>query len=184
MSEEELVDKILRSTSEGMTIAIDLYGGAVKKICMSILAGYQNEDVEEAVSDSFVALWKAIETGRYDRSVGIKYYLYGIARRTALNKKRELAKNQTTEDIDNVVRIADVDVEQEAMRKVEYQILNEMIMELGSPDKEIFLYRYYEQFTIKEIAAKLMITVKTVENKLTRGRARLKKKLLQCGVSL
>lgn len=92
MSEEELVDKILRSTSEGMTIAIDLYGGAVKKICMSILAGYQNEDVEEAVSDSFVALWKAIETGRYDRSTGIKYYLYGIARRTALNKKRELAK--------------------------------------------------------------------------------------------
>ena len=140
--------------------------------------------MEEAVSDSFVALWKAIETGRYDRSVGIKYYLYGIARRTALNKKRELAKNQTTEDIDNVVRIADVDVEQEAVRKVEYQILNEMIMELGSPDKEIFLYRYYEQFTIKEIAAKLMITVKTVENKLTRGRARLKKKLLQCGVSL
>ena len=39
MSEEELVDKILRSTSEGMTIAIDLYGGAVKKICMSILEG-------------------------------------------------------------------------------------------------------------------------------------------------
>lgn len=83
-----------------------------------------------------------------------------------------------------MVRIADVDVEQEAMRKVEYQILNEMIMELGSLDKEIFFYRYYEQFTIKEIAAKLMITVKTVENKLTRGKARLKKKLLQCGVSL
>lgn len=184
MNDEELADQLLRNTSEGMSIAIELYGGAVKKICRTILAGYQNEDVEETVSDSFVALWKAIETDRYDGSVSIKTYLYGIARRTSLNKKRELAKKHPTEDIDNVVKIADVDVEREAVRKVDYQILNEMIMELKSPDKEIFIYRYYEQYTIKEIAAKLMITAKTVENKIARGRARLKKKLIQCGVSL
>ena len=184
MNDDELVDKLLRNTSEGMSIAIELYGGAVKKICRTILAGYQNEDVEEAVSDSFVALWKAIETGRYDGSVRIKSYLYGIARKTALNKNRELAKKQTTDDIDNVIKISDVNVEQEVVRKADYQILNEMIMELKSPDKEIFIYRYYEQYTIKEIAEKLMITAKTVENKIARGRARLKKKLIQCGVSL
>lgn len=184
MNDEELEDRLLQNTSEGMSVAIELYGGAVKKICRTILAGYQNEDIEEAVSDSFVALWKAMETGRYNGSVGIKSYLYGIARKTALNKKRELAKRQTTEDIDNVIKIADVDVEREAVQKVDYQILNEMIMELKSPDKEIFIYRYYEQYSIKEIAEKLMITAKTVENKIARGRARLKKKLIQCGVSV
>lgn len=183
MNDEALVDLILRNTSEGMTIAIERYGGAVKRICRTILAGYPSEDVEEIVSDSFAALWKAIETGRYDGSVSVKSYLYGIARRTALNKNRELAKKRTTENIDNVIEFADVDVEQEAIRKVDYQILNEMIMELESPDKEIFIYRYYEQYTIKEIAAKLKITAKTVENRISRGRAGLKKKLVQCGVS-
>ena len=94
------------------------------------------KDVEEVVSDAFVALWRAIETGRYDGSVGIKYYLYGIARKTALNRKRELSKRQSTEAIDEVIKIADLNVEQEAVRKVDYQILNEVIMELKSPDKE------------------------------------------------
>lgn len=130
MNDEELADRLLQNTSEGMSVAIELYGGAVKKICRTILAGYQNED------------------------------------------------------INNVIKIADVDVERETVQKVDYQILNEMIMELKSPDKEIFIYRYYEQYSIKEIAEKLMITAKTVENKIARGRARLKKKLIQCGVSV
>lgn len=56
-------------------------------------------------------------------------------------------------------------------------------MELESPDKEIFIYRYYEQYTVKEIAEKLKIKAKTVENKLDRGKAGLMKKLVQCGVS-
>ena len=183
MNDDALVDIILRNTSEGMTIAIEQYGGAVKKICRTILSGYPGEDVEEIVSDSFVALWKAIETGRYDGSVSVKSYLYGIARKTALNKKRKLTKRRTTENIDHVIDFADVDVEQEAIRKVDYQILNEIIMELESPDKEIFIYRYYEQYSIKEIAAKLKIKTKTVENKISRGRAGLKKKLVQCGVT-
>lgn len=183
MNDEELVAIILRDTSEGMSIAIESCGGAVKKICRTILAGYPSEDVEEIVSDSFVALWKAIETGRYDGSVSVKSYLYGIARKTSLNKKRELAKKKTTENIDQVMDFADVDVEQEAIRKVDYQILNEVIMELESPDKEIFIYRYYEQYTVKEIAEKLKIKAKTVENKLDRGKAGLMKKLVQCGVS-
>ena len=62
---------------------------------------------------------------------------------------------------------ADVDVEQEAIRKVDYQILNEVIMELESPDKEIFIYRYYEQYTVKEIAEKLGISVYTVQEHIS-----------------
>lgn len=184
MKDEELIDKLLWHTSEGMSIAIDLYGKAVKKICSTILDGYPMEDAEEVVSDAFVALWRAIETGRYDGSVGIKYYLYGISRKTALNRKRELSKRQSTEAIDEVIKIADLNVEQEAVRKVDYQILNEVIMELKSPDKEIFIYRYYEQYSIKEIAAKLMMNAKAVENKIARGKVKLKKRLLQCGVSV
>ena len=183
MNDEELVDRLLRDTSEGMTTAIDLYGGAVKKICTTILSGYQSEDVEEAVSDAFVALWKSLQAGRYDGSVSIRSYLYGIARRTALNRRRELAKKQRTENIDNVVRMADVDVEQEAIQKVNDQILNEVIMELKSPDREIFIYRYYEQYSIREIAEKLALTAKSVENRIARGKAGLKEKLLRCGVS-
>lgn len=184
MSEQELLYYIRTDTSLGLQKAIEEYGGAVKTICRSILAGYSDEDVEEAVSDTFVGLWRASERIELVDGSGLKGYLYGIARRTALNKKRKLAKQQTMEDIDTVVEAADTDVEQEAVRNAEYQILYQMVLDMTSPDKEIFLYRYFRDYTVKEIATNLAITAKTVENRLRRGRARLKRQLLQVGIDV
>ena len=57
-----------------------------------------------------------------------------------------------------------------------------MIDAMKSPDREIFIYRYYEQNSIREIAQKLTLSVKSVEGRLARGREHLKKQLLQKGV--
>ena len=43
---------------------------------------------------------------------------------------------------------------------------------MKSPDREIFIYRYFYQHSIKEIADKLALKAKTVENKLSRGKHR------------
>ena len=55
--------------------------------------------------------------------------------------------------------------------------------ELPPPDREIFLLRYYLYQPVKEIARRLGMTPKAVEHKLRRGRERLRKKLIERGVS-
>lgn len=91
MKDADLLKILHENTSYGIEVAIDTYGKAVKTICQTILTGFSEEDVEEAVSDTFVGLWKAIDRIKLERETGLKEYLYGIARRTALNKRRKLA---------------------------------------------------------------------------------------------
>lgn len=185
MSEKELLECLKEDASRGIQAAIDMYGKAVKTICQSILSGYSTQDIEEAVSDVFVGLWKSREYIILEDETGLKSYLYGIARRTALNKKRTLAKRRPTEELDMVLDAAsDENVEEEAVRRSEYQLLYQLIIDMGSPDKEIFIYRYFEQNSVKEIAQRLTLKAKTVENKLARGKIKLKKQLMKSGIEV
>lgn len=123
---------------------------------------YSNEDIEETVSDAFVALWMARHKIEVTNECGIKEYLYGITRRTALNRRRKLTKtrlgltNEEISDIDASGRlVAGNDVEKEVISKSEYILLHQLIEEMKSPDNEIFSFRYFEGYSIKEIAERI-----------------------------
>lgn len=183
MPEEHLLLLIKEDAAQGIEQAIEQYGGAVKTICQSILRGYPMQDIEEAVSDAFVGLWKSRDKIILKQGKGLKIYLYGIARKTALDRKRVLAKQRPTEDFDQVPEMASAeDIEQTVVQNDERATLWELIEAMKSPDREIFIYRYYEQNSIREIAEMLSISVKSVEGRLARGRERLKKQLLQRGI--
>ena len=196
MYEERRNDKkILRllneNVSEGMELLIDEYGGAVKTICLSILTGFSQEDIEETISDIFVALWMTRDKIVVGRDSGLKSYLYGIARKTALNRRRKLMhdlEHNASNDIDEMdnqnILVAQDNIENEILKKSEYVILHQLIEEMKSPDCEIFKYRYFEDYSVKEIAKQLNLTAKVVENRLGRGRAKLKQQLILCGIDM
>ena len=56
MTDEKLIALIKKKPEQGIAAAIDLYGGAVRTICSSVLES--REDIEEAVSQVFYRLWK------------------------------------------------------------------------------------------------------------------------------
>ena len=85
MSEKELLVCLQEDASRGIQLAIEIYAKPVKTICLSVLNGYSQQDIEEAVSATFVGLWKAKDRIVLDDENGLKSSLYGIARITALN---------------------------------------------------------------------------------------------------
>lgn len=189
--EKEILRMLENDASVAMEKIIDKYGGAVKTICRSILLGFTDEDIEETISDVFVALWLARERIEVTKDCGLKEYLYGIARRTALNRRRKLMRVQSglsDEEIDVADAsgrlVAGDDVEHEVIRNSEYILLHQLIEEMKSPDNEIFAFRYFEGYSIKEIAEKLGLKAKTVENRLGRGRNKLRTQLVQCGIEM
>lgn len=79
----------------------------------------------------------------------------------------------------------DIDIETPEnvfMKKQQEQIIHRSVDEMDEPDRSIFILKYFYFFKNREIAEKLNISLKQVENRLARNKEKLKAKLLERGI--
>ena len=76
----------------------------------------------------------------------------------------------------------DLNLDDQLARERNGQILRDVIDGLPPPDREIFIYRYFLELPVKEIAVQLHLTSKQVENKLYRGKLALRNQLQERGI--
>lgn len=183
MNDEKLIELLKQNPSQGISCSIEKYGGLVKTIVMRIL-GYENKrDIEECISDIFVEVWKSIDN--YDENKGIfKNYIISIARYVSINTYRRKFNKQVLIPLEENDLEMDFDLGNEVERNINKNIINETINSLPQPDKDIFIRRYYLFESIKDIAAFLNLNTKLVENKLYRGKDKLKAALISKGINL
>ena len=163
-------------------MALDAYGGPVKTICKNILFDCSTEDIEEAVADSFVGLWKSIDKFQANGDYSLKSYLYGIARHTALDKRRSLQKSFSTLPMEEVVIEAAVDMESDFAKKLNDNIVHNSVNSMEEPMRSVFILRYFYYEKVNDIARRLGLTQKMVENHLYRGKDKLRWELLERGI--
>lgn len=183
MNDDKIIKLLKYNPSKGLSLAIDTYGALVKTIAVRII-GYENQqDIEECVSDVFVELWKSIDN--YDENKGkLKNYLISIARFVSINAyNRKLNKEQLIPLEENEFEF-EMDLENETFKTINKEIIKTTLNNLSQPDKEIFIRRYYLYESVKEIASYLNINDKSVENKLYRGKEKLKTSLINNGIIL
>lgn len=180
--EKEILQLLRSSPEEGLKLALEAYGGPVMTICRNILFDCCQEDIEEAAADSLVGLWRSIGGFREDQEYSLKSYLYGIARHTALDKRRSLKKQAPLLPIEEVQIESPVDVESYFSRKLSAHILHESVNEMGEPDRSIFILRYFYFEKVKDIAVHLGLAPKAVENRLYYGKNKLRQSLFERGV--
>lgn len=181
LNDERLVQLLKYKPSKGLSTAIDIYGGLVKTIVIRII-GYENQsDVEECVSDVFVELWKSIDNYNKDKGI-LKNYIISIARNVSINTyRRKVVKHDVLPLEENDMEM-DFDLDNEVSKSINKSIINETLNNLRQPDKDIFIRRYYLFESIKEISQSLNISTKMVENKLYRGKDKLKTALISKGI--
>ncbi len=182
INEKQILKALKDTPGEGIAMALDTFGGPVKTICRNILFDCSQEDVEEAVADSFVELWKSIGRFRDDGEYSLKSYLYGIARHTALDKRRKLKKEAGTLPVEELIIEADIDLESDYARKLNESILHHSLSSMEEPIRSIFILRYFYFAKVADIAGRLGLTRKAVENHLYRGKSRLKLELTERGI--
>jgi len=183
MNDENLIKFLKQNPSNGLSCAIDIYGALVKTIVVRIV-GYENQqDIEECISDVFIQLWKSIDN--YDHNKGIlKNYIISIARFVSINTiRRKMNKEELIPLEENDLQI-DFDVDNELCNTINKKIIKDTIDNLPHPDKDIFIRRYYLYEAVKDIALSLNLNAKTVENKLYRGKDKLRIALIDNGIIL
>lgn len=162
---------------------IDKYYGYVYMVVKNLKGiNISDEDVEEIVSDVFLAIWKNSDKLKSER-VNIKAYLVGIIKNIFKNRLRNKYKekvdylNSNYEDI-----IADtIDIHEIIEEKDKDRIIKNTLMEFKKQDYEIFTMFYYASQKIKDIARTLHISESKVKVILHRMRTKIKKNLKRSG---
>ncbi len=182
MTDESIAQELRCDGENGIRLAMERYGGLVK----SVIAGFvaSETDREEIFNDVFYKLWRC----RYELDVNkssLKNYLCIIARNTAIDRARFIARRaaESLPDDENDLGI-EVDYEDETAKRINMKIIAESVGSMRSPDREVFIERYYFRRAVKEIADKYDLKPKKVENILSRGRKKLKKALIEGGIIL
>lgn len=119
---------------------------------------------EEIVQEVFVYLWE--KRGSIEIKNSIRAYLYVATKHAALKYKRAGTIRKKYEDDYSQNREISEELDALSESRELTELLNAAIDRLPEKCKEIFKLKYYEELSYKEIAEKLNISPKTVDNQI------------------
>lgn len=155
---------------------IDRYTAYAGAIVWNLVRGRLGEaDAKEILSDTFYTLWRNRMSVRPGKLRG---YLGRIARSRAVDALRKARRELS---FDGLIGLGIAGPEEDAEQDEEYAALREALEDLPEPDYSIFVRYYYCYQKTAEIAEKMGLNVNTVQTKLRRGRAALRKVLVEGG---
>ena len=175
VTEEELHRQLNAGQQKALQEAMERYGSYVKTVIYNVLRKQgTREDLEELSADVFYSLWKhsgTISGGK------LKAWLGAVARNRAKSFLR--SSHMTLPMDEDVLELPDASPEQQAMEKDIRQRLLTAVRAMPPVDKEIFLRYYYEYQTMEYISAVMDMPVGTIKSRLSRGRRKLQKIIME-----
>ena len=180
MTDRDMLELLRSDGDEGLKRVMSAYSGLVYSIAAGILS--DNEDRREAVSDTFYKVWRAREDIDLSRA-SLKGYIAMAARSCALNKLKSLKQYEPLPENEADLGI-DVDFDSDESAKINEDIIRECVSSMPSPDREIFISRYYYEKPVAVIAREQGLKERRVEYILSKGKRRLRKALLKGGILL
>lgn len=133
---------------------------------------------EEIVQDIFVYFWENRE--KLQITTSVKSFLFSASKFKSLNLLRDTkTKKRIVEKIGKTIPLITSEEESSYIDSGEFKkILDAAVDQLAPKCREIFLLSKFEDLSNKEIAEKLCISVKTVENQMTIALKKLREYLL------
>lgn len=171
MDEAKLIRGLRRRRRGALDQAIEQFTPYVGAVVWRVLAPSSagREDVEEAVSDVFLALWAHAE--ELDPARGLRPWLGTVARNRARDVLRRLPPTCPLEE----GRAALEEGPQEALeRREQARQLWQAVDSLEEPDRTLLFRYYYQEEKLKDIAEDLKLNLSTAKTRLARGRKRLR----------
>ena len=181
MTDTEWYSLMQSAPREARRALIDQYANLVYAIVLNKLKGSASrEDIEDCVSDVFVAVFENAEKYRPEGG-SLKGYISTIAKRTAVDAWRRLTCRQNAtayiDEAELILPPAPDDPEEEATEKMQKNRLWEIVQSLGDPDTAIIIRQFFYEQTAREIGKALSMTAAAVQKRSVRARKRIKELL-------
>ncbi|WP_431133185.1 RNA polymerase sigma factor [Psychroserpens mesophilus] len=174
MSLEQLIEQCKKNDAQAQSQIYKLYASKLFSICLKYSRNYA--EAEDNLQNAYITIFKKID--QFKNKGSFEGWIKRITINTALQRYRSAG----VYDIVNEDQIEDVSVEIDE-ETVSLDFLLKIIQEL--PDRYRLVFNLYalDDFSHKEIAKMLDISVGTSKSNLARGRMILKDKIEQYKVN-
>ncbi len=173
MEDRQIVKLFLQRSGSAIAATARKYGSRLLQLAGNILR--DPRDAEEAVNDTYLALWNAIPPEEPDP---LSAYSYQVCRNTALKKYRnntaQMRNSAYDLSLDELAQcIPDTAMEEKLTARELGRAIDTFLTKQSRDSRIIFLRRYWFGDSIPEIARALGMKEGTVSTRLSRTRSAL-----------
>lgn len=184
MQDERILELLFARAEAAIEELKKRFGSGLFGLAMRILGNMQ--DAEEAVNDTYLAIWDAIPPARPDP---LTPFIYKVGRNTSLKKlrsctalKRNSCYDLSTEELADILPGGTLEEQLDA--KALGKAINAFLSTLNTDDRVLFVRRYWFGDSISDLARQRLTTTGNLSVRLHRIRQKLKDYLYKEGFFL
>lgn len=138
-----------------------------------------HEEAEEIVQEVFLKIWKYRD--KLDPELSINAYMIAIIRSLVIKKNRKDARFFAFQQyqIPLMESMSDHSPDEDLIYSEHHSLSMEIIEKLPPAQKQVFKMRHLENRSLEEIAGKLNLSQRTVENQVFRATKSFKERLMK-----
>lgn len=174
-TDEVLIQRALSGDGSAFGLLVRRWYRPVLALCQSRLVS--SADAEDAAQESFLRAHQQLPQLRQPSRFG--GWLRGIAAHVCIDLIRKLSRTVTPAGDVAEAAAPTAGPAHAVEDSDERQHLVRMIHELPETNREVLLLHYFDEMTYDEMAAWLGVARATVNERLSKGRAMLRRRLLQ-----
>ena len=174
MEDRRLIGLLFARSEQAITALAQRFGRRLYVTAYNILNS--REDAEEAVSDTYLAIWNAIPPEQPDPLEG---YVYRTGRNIALKKLRFLSAQKRSSQYDISLEelsavLSGESLEETLDARILGQTIDYFLDTLPKQSRILFLRRYWFGDSIKQLSKDFSLSENTISVRLSRIRTQLK----------
>lgn len=181
MDDKKILALLWQRAEQALIALAQRFGAGLHRLAMNILSN--QSDAEEAVNDTYLALWNAIPPEKPDP---LTAYVYRVGKNIALKKHRDLTAQKRDSRYDVSLDelsgcLAGCSLEEEWQARELGRAIDRFLGLQTQQNRIIFLRRYWFGDSVKEIASLYALSPGAVSVRLSRLRDDLKEYLTKEG---
>ncbi|MBV8326990.1 sigma-70 family RNA polymerase sigma factor [Chryseobacterium sp.] len=177
--EQILVKHLLLKEEAAWKELFGAYSGNLTYICSRYIT--EKEDVHDVLQNSFIKMFRSIETFEYRGSGSLKAWMTKITVNESLKHIKERADFKTTAEIDHLANLPDED--EPDFEEIPRAVIMEMIRSLPDGYRTVFNLYVFEKKSHKEIAGLLSIAENSSASQFHRAKSLLVQKIKEFKMS-
>ena len=162
---ERYVTELKQGNASAFRSIYDLYHKKIGSFCLN--NGQCPEDAQEVVQEIFVRLW--VNRNDINLNKNFESYLFSMAKHLIIDKFRKLVRERAARKYQIYTLTPNNTTENEVIYNDLQEKVRETIASLPEMRRLVFYMSRVEERSNKEIASELGMSVKTVENHISRA---------------